>query len=241
MATEYIEKTKGDLLGESRTMRGRIDEAIMSEMQELGKSAILGLFLSIGGFFIFGVIFYFILVNIVARTRLLSLEALTLGNYFIIYIIIIGVLMIVSTRYVPKEQYYLGYHSKMRGLVDNPFTTRDNIDRGHIMLGFLMVIPSFILMNIRTLHDYITSSKPIKNSTLAAALLILAEESTHTEDMLETLQPLGFGKSAVQQAAGFLQKVDWVEAGKNKETGEPVLKLTQKGDGILKDARQYLK
>lgn len=241
MTTVYEEKTKGDLLGESRTMRGRIDEAIMSEMQELGKSAILGLFLSLGGFIIFGVFFYFILVNLVFRTRFLSLDKLTLGNYFIVYIIIVGILMLISIRYMPKEEYYLGYRSHMRGFVDNPFTLKDNADRGHMTLGFWLVIPGFILENIKALRDYITSSKPIKNSTLAAALLILSEESTPAEEMLETLQPLGFGRSAVQQAAGFLEKVEWVETGKNKETGQPLLQLTQKGDEILKDARQYLK
>jgi hypothetical protein len=240
MTTLYQEKTKGDLLGESRAMRGKIDEEIWVEMQELGKSAVLGAVISVVGFFLLGIILYFLFLGIenFIDLPMINMRTLTIGKYFIFYTIIVVILMAVGIYYMPKEEYYTGIRSAFF-LGNDPFTLRDDKDRAHASLGFLLVLPNFIRMNAFNLHNYITSAKPVKNSTLAAAILILSEESTSPPEMLDTLQPLGFGRNAVIQAAGFLQKSDWIEPGKNRETGAPLLRLTEKGNQILKDARSY--
>lgn len=241
MTTLYEDKTKsGDLLGESRAMRGRIDEALMKEVKELGRSAILGIILSVAGYIILGIFLYFILLSLdlVAGVRIVNTMTLTLGKFFLFYTLIIGILMIVGMFYMPKERYYTGTRSAFfRG--NDPFTLRDDMDRGHASLGFLLVVPNFIRMNLKNMHNYLTSAKPIKNSTLAAAILLLSEADRPPQEILQTLQPLGFGENAVKQAVGFLQKVNWIEVGKDRETGAPLLLLAQKGNEVLKDARNF--
>lgn len=241
MTTLYEDKAEsGDLLGESRGMRGRVDEAIMKEMQELGRSAILGIILSIAGYIVLGIFIYFILLglDLAAGVRIVNTLTLTLGKFFLFYTLISGILMIVGMFYMPKEQYYTGTRSAFfRG--NDPFTLRDDVDRSHSSLGFLLVVPNFIRMNLKNLHNYLTSAKPIKNSTLAAAILLLSEAGRPPQEILQTLQPLGFGEGSVKQAVGFLQKVNWIEVGKDRETGALLLRLTDKGDAILKDARHF--
>jgi hypothetical protein len=239
MTTIYEDKAKSsNLLGLSRALRGRIDESLMKEVNELGKGAILGMILSAAGYFILGVLLYFIFLRIAVGTRIVNVLTLSFGGFFIFYTLLVAVLMVVGMRYMPKEDYYTGTRSAFF-LGDDPTTLRDDADRGHASLGFLLVVPNFIRMNAINLHNYITSAKPVKNSTLAAAILLLCEEGRAPAELLETLPGIGFGEASVKQAVGILQKVDWLEAGKDKETAAPLLRLTDKGEQILKDARNF--
>ncbi|MCK5057444.1 MAG: hypothetical protein KAT34_12350 [Candidatus Aminicenantes bacterium] len=240
MTTIYEDKANSsDLLGQSRALRGRIDESLMKEVKELGQSAILGIFLSATGYLILGVLLYFIFLRIAVSTRIFNILTLSLGKFFIFYTIIIAILMVVGMYFVPKEEYYTGTRSAFF-LGNDPFTLRDDKDRMHASLGFLLVVPNFIRMNAVYLHNYLTSAKQVKNSALAAAILLLCEEGRPPAEMLQTLQGIGFGETTVKQAAGFLQKVDWLEVGKDKETAAPLLQLTNKGDQVLKDARNFI-
>jgi hypothetical protein len=51
-------------------------------------------------------------------------------------------LALLGRAYEPKERYYLGWFG---GLWDDPFSLRDNVDRAHVELGFLVVLPSMLL------------------------------------------------------------------------------------------------
>lgn len=44
--------------------------------------------------------------------------------------------------YEARDDYYLGW---MDGRADNPFTYRDDIDRGHIAIGFLVALPKMVV------------------------------------------------------------------------------------------------
>lgn len=56
--------------------------------------------------------------------------------------------MFLENEYRPKEHYYTGIAGSY---VDNPLTFRDDRDRIHMFLGFLLLVPSFVAANFRSL------------------------------------------------------------------------------------------
>ena len=51
-------------------------------------------------------------------------------------------LAMLSGVYTPHENYYLGIWN---GMIDDPFTIRDDVDRAHYMLGIVSAIPGSLL------------------------------------------------------------------------------------------------
>ncbi len=56
--------------------------------------------------------------------------AMYLGAWFI--------LGLISTRYEPKSDYDFGWDMGYMGYMNNPFSLRDDIDRSHAMVGFIL-------------------------------------------------------------------------------------------------------
>lgn len=220
-----------DLLGQAREIRGKIDEALKKEVQEVGTQSILGLLLSTGAFFFFGWFLYWVLSYVLMRFGIWYMGRMSFGLFLLIYIVVLAVLVAVGMKYRPKESYYVG-RQVGRHIADDPFTHRDDRDRSHIALGLLLVIPNFIRLNLDNVRNYLTSRSPIKNSTLAAAILLYAENGRATEEIVETLQPLGFGQTAVKDAIRCLHLVNWIDINQAGES-EPTVTLTEKAKDIL--------
>ena len=49
---------------------------------------------------------------------------------------------LVGCAYAPQDSYYVGIWS---GLIDDPLTLEDDLDRAHYMLGFVVAIPAFLI------------------------------------------------------------------------------------------------
>lgn len=59
--------------------------------------------------------------------------------YGVMVVVYFGLL---GRAYQPGGDYYLGW---LDGWIDDPFTLRDDLDRGHVMLGVVSFIPSVVL------------------------------------------------------------------------------------------------
>lgn len=212
MAQMYEEKRSTDLLADARALRGRVDEALMKEVGEAGKSSILGLLLSVVGYLIFGLFIYFLFINILVRFRggVAAVARLPFAVFLFYYTIFVVVLMAIGIRYSTRKR-------------TNP------------VLDFFLVVPNFVRLNLEHLRDYLKSKKPIANSTIAAALLLLAEESRSSAEIVETLSSFGFGHGAISEAMDYLRTIQWIEVGKGVSL--PVLTLTEKGKDIFKSLR----
>ncbi len=219
-----------DLMAEARQLRVKIDEALKKEMRESAQQSMLGLFLSIGGFFILGGILYMLVAYVLIKAEITGPGDLPFGLFFLIYIIVFAVLLAVSAHYEPKKQYYTGKEFSGR-VYDDPFTLQDNLDRRHIALGLFLVIPNFFRMNMKNLYDYWTSNSPVTNSTLAAAILIFIKEQKCNAEIFEALRALRFGGPAISQTLGYLRLINWIETG--EEDGRTYVYLTEKVKDIL--------
>jgi hypothetical protein len=222
-----------ELLGQAREIRGKIDEALKKEVQEVGTQSILGLLLSAGAFFFFGWFLYWVSSYVLMRLGIWYLGRMSFGLFLLIYVVVLAILIAVSMKYRPKDSYYVG-RQVGRHIADDPFIYRDDRDRGHIVLGLLLIVPNFIRLNLDNVRNYLTSRSPIKNSTLAAAILLYAENGRPTEEIVETLQPLGFGQTAIKDAICYLSLVNWIDINRAEES-EPTVTLTEKAKDILKE------
>ena len=49
---------------------------------------------------------------------------------------------LLGRAYEPREDYYLGWFG---GLMNDPFSLRDDVDRLHVRLGFMVALPMMLL------------------------------------------------------------------------------------------------
>ena len=219
-----------DLMAEARQLRVKIDEALKREMEESAKQSLLGLFLSVGGFFVLGGILYMMVAFVLLRVEIYATGKLPFGLFFLIYIIVFAGLVVLSAHYEPKKQYYTGKES-FGQILDDPFTLKDNLDRQHIALGLLLVIPNFFRHNVKNLLDYWNNKSPVTNSTLAAAILIFIKEQKCSAEIFEALGELRFGGPAISQTLGYLRLINWVET--RQEEGRTYVCWTEKVKDLL--------
>ena len=220
-----------DLMAEARKLRVKIDEALKREMQESAQQSLLGVFLSVGGFLILGGILYMFVAYVVVHSEIRVTGKLPFGLFFLIYLIVFAGLVVLSAHYEPKKQYYTGKQFAGQAY-DDPMTLQDNMDRRHIMLGLLLVIPNFFRLNMKNLYEYWTSKSPVTNSTLAAGILILIQEQKCNAEIFETLSELRFGGPAISQTLGYMRMINWIEAQK-AEDGRTYVYLTEKVKDII--------
>lgn len=72
-----------------------------------------------------------------------DLEETHPGLFWTVYGVLgLTMLGIVGHAYVPHDHYYLGWYN---GGMDDPFTLEDDVDRGHMALGFAVAVPRLIL------------------------------------------------------------------------------------------------
>jgi hypothetical protein len=219
-----------DLMAEARQLRVKIDGALKKEMEESAQQSMLGLFLSIGGFFTLGGILYMMVAYVLLRTEIYTTGKLPFGLFFLVYIIVFAGLVVLSDHYQPKKQYYTG-KTFAGQMVDDPFTVQDNMDRQHIALGLLLVIPNFFRMNMKNLLDYWNNKSPVTNSTLAAAILIFIKDQKCSAEIFEALGELRFGGPAISQTLGYLRLINWVET--KQEDGRTYVCWTEKVKDLL--------
>lgn len=219
-----------DLLAQAREMQGKLSVELKREEGELQNSAILGSLLSLGAFFALGLVLYLIIAILLAQFRIHDSFNLSLGMFFLFYPVVFVSLMLLAQTFEPKEEYYLGETWGGR-LLDNPFTLRDDADRRHFALGFLLLIPNFVYLNIKNIKGYITNRNSAYSPTLAAAILIMAREKMGGDDMLHIMHPMGFRRSLVTSTLKFLNAVGWVEA--DMDESPPVFSLALRGEEIL--------
>lgn len=92
--------------------------------------------------------------------------------------------------YTPRDHYYLGW---LNGVVNDPFTLRDDAHRAHLSLGFAVALPKMIFEAYG--HIFGSSwlwSKPRTFAFTAAAQVLLDAEqndSDHLKKTLKTLDP----------------------------------------------------
>lgn len=227
-----------DLLGVARSVRGPIDTALIEEAREEGRQSILGLLLSLGGFLFFGGVLYWILSYLLIRFGIWPTGNFSFGLFMLFYTGVIAVLMVVGIKYAPRENYYIGMRMG-RNIADDPLTLRDDRDREHIALGFLLIIPNFIFLNLKNAKNYLMSRRPIKNSTLAAAILLCAEWGKPVREIYEELQEVGFGRGAIEDALHYLKLIDWIDI-QQPEAYEPWITLTEKAKDLLKERGVWL-
>jgi hypothetical protein len=55
-----------------------------------------------------------------------------------------------GTGYAPRDDYYLGW---TRYQINDPFTLRDDVDRGHVSLGIAAAVPGFVLGAFGGIYD----------------------------------------------------------------------------------------
>ncbi len=219
-----------DLMGEARALRGKIEAALKKEMQEAAQQSMLGLFLSIGGFLIFGGILYMFVAWALIKMDMTGPGKFPFGLFFLIYIIVFAGLVVLSEKYEPQKEYYLG-----KGFAgqtyDDPFTLRDNMDRRHMALGFLLVVPNFFRMNMKNIFDYWNSNSPVTNSTLTAAILAFVKQPQCNADIFDAMRELRFSGNSISQTLGYLRLINWIET--KEDNGRNYVFLTEKVKDIL--------
>ena len=224
-----------DLLGQARNMRVKVEEEIQKEIREQAKTSALGLLLTFVGFFFLGLMLFIFYAVIFTSARIPE-KSITLFEFFLIYTAIVTILMVVSLHYKPKDDYNLGI-SRGRGYMDNPFTHKDNLERAHMALGFLLVIPNFIRMNVKTLVNYLTHKNPIQNTTIAGIILLIARNHPPVEEFLPFIRSFGFGEKITKSTLFFLQLVKWIDVREKED--ESIISPTDKGEEILSRATNY--
>ncbi len=75
-------------------------------------------------------------------------------------------LALLGRAYEPREDYYLGWFG---GYMDDPFTLRDDVDRLHARLGFMVVLPMLLLGAWADLMGSVWLLHPPEDADLAGA------------------------------------------------------------------------
>jgi hypothetical protein len=200
-----------DLLTRARALRTILEAALARGRRELAVSSALGLLLSVVGFFLLGAVVYFLILYYTAKWQDARGEPFVFpaGVFFALY--------------------NLGLPMRGGGTVDNPLTFRDDFDRFHMMLGFLLIIPTFVRLNLLGILDHLRSGKPVRDPSLAAAILLLAKDGTPLGRIASVLFP--FGEQALQDALGYLKLLGWIRV---HETGKyRTASLTERGQDVL--------
>lgn len=224
------------LLTQSREVREKIIGALVRERREYKTAAIMGALLSFGGFLLLGFVLYILFGTMLARLRIWQTSSFPLWLFFLIYSLVFGALMIYSESDQAKSEYYLGVNWDSR-IYNNPFTIRNYMDRRSIFIGLLLLVPNFVRLNLKQIITYLSKGDPMINPTLTAAVLLLAGEKTSGEELLFTLNPIGYSKNSIQHILQFLSDCRWVEI--NKEITPPRMILSPKGQNILFEAGIY--
>jgi len=220
-----------DLLTRARALRTILEAALARGRRELAVSSALGLLLSVVGFFLLGAVVYFLILYYTAKWQDARGEPFVLpaGVFFALYSLLFVALVALSVFYRPKDTYNLGLPMRGGGTVDNPLTFRDDFDRFHMMLGFLLIIPTFVRLNLLGILDHLRSGKPVRDPSLAAAILLLAKDGTPLGRIASVLFP--FGEQALQDALGYLKLLGWIRV---HETGKyRTASLTERGQDVL--------
>lgn len=211
--------------------RGVFEEALKAGRKDLLLASVIGLVLSAVGYVVLGGFFYLLLLYMFARgARGADPDPpLSFPVFFAIYTLVVVFLMALGAYYQPKDRYDFGMGGGRHGhVMDNPLTFRDDADRAHANLGFLLVIPNFIRLNLVTLKDFITSGGSGVDPSLAGGILVLAGRSVSPGGILRA--HLGHGEKAVARAIDTLKVMRWIRV-----RGASV-SITDKGTDVLRRA-----
>jgi hypothetical protein len=210
-------------------IRGVFEEALQAGKKDLLLASTIGLFLSAVGYVVLGGFVYIVILYMLARhhTGPGTGPELSFSMFFFIYTAIVVLLMFMGMYYSPKENYDFGIRSS-RHTIDNPFTYRDDADRAHASLGFLLVIPNFIRLNLVTIKDFITTGGTKLDPDLAGGILVMAKRGSPPGRMLQAYSH--FGEKGVAKAIETLKIMRWIRV-----KGASV-SLTNKGVEILRRA-----
>jgi len=223
------EMEDGQVVNLASRSRGVFEEALRECKKDLLVSAVTGTVLSIVGYVVLGLLVYVFVLYLLSRAvyRRGGSAELSFPIFFALYTLIVAVLMVVGIYYRPKERYDFGYVG--RGFVaDRPFTMSDDLDRAHASLGFLLVIPNFIRLNLVTLKDVFTSGGAVVDPVLAGGIIILAQEGALPGRILRVYAR--HGEEGVSKAIDTLKTLRWV-----KVDGH-LISLTRKGLEVLRRA-----
>lgn len=145
--------------------------------------------------------------------------------YWVMYTICFVVAMLLGHLYTPKKDYYLGWRTKRHGVFNNPFTLRDDIDRAHFFLGFLIAIPNFVMGNCKTIWAYFTMNSTPYSPLLAVKIMRLAVHSGSFED----IEKLGYSKLVLSATINYMMKGKLIKFDEKNRC----CKLTFKGEQLI--------
>lgn len=98
----------------------------------------------------------------------------------------------ISHVYDPIEDYYLGWQAGPL-LMDDPLTTRDDVDRAHFALGCAVALPRLLVDSYLSIARSTWLWRPLKEREIAAAVELLqalaASDVDQAERCLRTLPP----------------------------------------------------
>lgn len=110
--------------------------------------------------------------------------------------------------YEPRDDYYLGWCD---GLLDDPFTFRDDWDRAHLDAGFAVAIPRFIVDAYAALFESLWLLRVPRGEVAAAVGLMQAiavEDGDLLRERLDAAGPAG------PPALRLLHRLELVQVGK---------------------------
>ncbi|GEM_PF-3324346 len=218
-----------DLPGLTRRIRPQVETALAEGRRDLLVAAVTGTILSAVGFAILGVVVFFLLAYLVSSAGRGRGVMISGSLFLVLYVAALVLLFVASFYYQPKERYYFGYR-RYGGYGDDPFTLRDDLDRAHAFLGFLLAIPNFIRLNLGTLKDAVATRGAPVEPTLAAGVLLMAQEGTTPGAILSAHTDRG--EKAVARALDDLRMLGWLRF--DRATGRVGLK--SKGVELLRRA-----
>ena len=126
--------------------------------------------------------------------------------------------------YAPGESYYLGWRAGPL-LIDDPFTLRDDLDRGHVALGIAMAIPRMIVGSYAGVFGNLWLLTGLSAHEQAAAcriLVALRDDPTTARNRMRSL-----GEGTVTRALRALEYLSFIRI----RSGHPA--LTSKGTYLL--------
>lgn len=193
-------------------------------------AAVAGTFLSAVGLVVLGGILYLFLLYLFWRLELREGRGPSFALFAGLYVVVVAALTAAGVWYEPKERYYFGLGR--RGFrVDDPTTVSDDLDRAHAALGFLVVIPNFVRLNLSTLKDLVTTRGAPVDPNLAGGILVLAHDGEPPGRMLASY--VRFGERGVAKAIDLLRVLRWVAVRGHR------VELTGKGMEILRRTGLY--
>ncbi len=149
-----------------------IKENLMTHLEVRRKESVSGMMwgglLAVGGYIGAGVLLKLFLMFYLERT-----DGVLLDWFWLFFFVFFVLMMVAGYFYEPRERYDFG-------MVDNPFTKKDDAERADAAGGLFLVLPNFFYNYVKTLLSFFMNESERFDANLAVRLLAQATHPHYT-------------------------------------------------------------